>query len=628
MFNKSIAYKLSIYISLAVIGVFLIFITASYFFNQNLLSNNIKNKAIAMSNEINGIVNKNTTITRDVAMNISEQIIYYSRNNDSELILRMVMEKYPMLNAIHISLDSSLAIQNSYYFIGREGSKINYEQGNSLIYNCTNEIDILKQVNKLKSAGWTDAYRCDSENDVVVAFYCPVFDDEKQIVGQVYCELSLSELNKNINQMGIGERGFAFIVNRNGDYITHPIKEWILARNLNELPNKIVKRRKIDIDSILEGKQSGSAVVYPEILNYEKSWVYYTPTNENRWFLIFIMPYNELFNELYIQTLRMLFFAVIGIIIIYFIISYISNKLIEPLSSVTTQLNKLSHPGGKESSKNEVKQVADSLNSLKTWFEKYRTNQEQEELKNYRRRQDLIQASEIQQSLIKTDFSTFAEGNNIDLYAFYKPARVVSGDLFDYFFIDEDNLAITVGDVSGKGVPAAIFMSIAQTIIKNNALFKRAKTIVNKANQDLCTDNTHQFFLTLFLGILNVKKGEFNYCNAAHTISLILKPDGSIIELNQTHGLPLGLYIDRNYKDSKIKLDEGDKLILYTDGVSELLNEDKTQFGIERLKETLEQYKDLGPEDLVMQIEKSLEFYRGNTPQSDDICVFVIEYTP
>ena len=626
MFNKSIAYKLSIYISLAVIGVFLIFITTSYFFNQELLRDNIKNRAIGMSSKINGLVNQNATMTREVALIISEQIIYYSRNNDADLLLEMVMKKNPFLNAIHINLNSSLNAPAGYYFIGRESGSLNYRQSDSMIINCENEKEILTRVNKKEKKGWTEPYQCDTENDIVVAFYCPVFNGKNQTVGQVYCELSLSEINESINQMNIGERGFAFIVTRHGDYITHPIKEWILTRNVNTLSTKVVNQKKIDIPAMLQSNESGTAIVYPEILNYEKSWVYYTPTNQNRWFLIFIMPYNELFSELYIQTLRMLLFAVIGIIIIYFIISYISNKLIEPLSSVTTQLNNLSGPGSKESTQNEVKQVADSLIYLKTWFEKYRTTQEQEELKNYRRRQDLMQASEIQQSLIKTEFPAFPNRNDIDLYAIYRPARVVSGDLFDYFFVDDENLIFTIGDVSGKGVPAAIFMSIAQTIIKNNTSFKKAKNIVNKANYDLCTNNIHQFFVTLFLGILNVKTGRLNYCNAAHTASFILKRDGSLTKLDQTHGLPLGLYKDKKYKNSKIELDVGDKIILYTDGVTEMLNENKMQFGVDRFKKILVPLKELGPEELVKRIEKSLDTYRGNTAQSDDICVFVIEY--
>ncbi len=629
MFDKSIAYKLSIYISLAVIGVFIIFIIASYFFNQRLLRENLENRAIGMSSKINGVITKNVTVTREITLNISEQVVYYNQNDDVDKLLTMVLEKYPFINAVHVFIDSANVSDSRYFYAGRSGGDVVYDESEELIYNCPKKQEIFQRIHKSEGKNWTEPYRCgEKKNNIAVAYYCPVNaeNENNEPVGLVYCELSLSEMNETINQMDFGQNGYAFIVNKNGDYITHPNPDFILNQNLYNLSEKVVDQQKNSVTEILNDNEAGSTIAYPEILDYDKSWVYYAPTNNNRWILIFIVPYNELFSELYVETLRMLFFAVIGIIIIYFIITYISNRLIQPLSSVTGQLNKLSRPGAKQSTKNEVKQVADSLNYLKLWFEKYKITQEQEELKSHRRRQDLMQASEIQQSLIKTDFPAFPDRDDINLYALYKPARVVSGDLFDYFFTDDENLVFTIGDVSGKGVPAAIFMSIAQTIIRNNASFKKAKNIVSKSNHDLCTNNIHQFFVTLFLGILNVKKGELNYCNAAHTISFILKKDGSLTELNQTHGLPLGLYTDKKYKDSKIEIESGDKIILYTDGVNELLNKNRMQFGTDQFKENLVSLKELGPEKLVKQIEKSLEIYIGDTPQSDDICVFVIEY--
>ena len=630
MINKSIAYKLSIYISLAVIGIFLIFIIASYFFNQNLLRENIEHRAIGLSSKINTVINQDVSVTQEVALNISEQAIYYAKNNDVEMLLSLVMEKYPFINAIHLSIDSSVSITNHEFVLSRNIEELNFMKSNQKIYNCSSELTIFKEIENIDEPGWTEPYRCQRNDVEIVAFYCPVYNygdkAERKSLGKVICELSLTDLNQSINNLSPGERGYAFLVDKRGKYITHPDKRRILTQNIFNLSEKIVDTDEVNIAAIFSNNQTGSGIVYPEILNYEKSWVYYTPINHNRWYLIFILPYNELFTPLYVETLKMLFFAVIGIIIIYFIITYITGKLVEPLSSVTSQLNKLSRSGAKESTNNEVKQVAESLNYLRSWFENYKISQEQEELRNHRRRQDLMQASEIQQSLIKTDFSAFGRKTNIDLFALYKPARVVSGDLFDYFFVDDDNLIFTIGDVSGKGVPAAIFMSIAQTIIKNNASYKKAKNIVTKANQDLCTNNMHQFFVTLFLGILNVKKGELNYCNAAHTKSFILKKNGIITELNQSHGLPLGLYTDKNYKDSKIELNEGDKIILYTDGVTDLLDDNKQRFGAERLKKSLVPLNELGPEELVAQIENTLDGFRGNAPQSDDICVFVIEY--
>jgi sigma-B regulation protein RsbU (phosphoserine phosphatase) len=230
--------------------------------------------------------------------------------------------------------------------------------------------------------------------------------------------------------------------------------------------------------------------------------------------------------------------------------------------------------------------------------------------------------------LIKTTFPAFPNRTDLDLYAIYKPARVVSGDLFDYFLIDNENLVFTIGDVSGKGIPAAIFMSVAQTIIRSKADGKSSKKIVTKSNIELSTSNHHQYFLTLFLGVLNLRTGILNYCNAAHDFPYILKPDGKITELNEAHGLPLGLYPDKEYKESKIKIEKGDTIILYTDGVTELLNEQKIQFGSGRLKEKLQILGNLPPTEIVSSLEKDLEDFRGDHPQADDICLFAIKYKP
>ncbi|MGM0408818.1 MAG: SpoIIE family protein phosphatase [Bacteroidota bacterium] len=631
MFNKSIAYRLSIYISLAVIGVFLIFILASYFFNQKLLRESIENKAISLSSKINGQISRNTAVTREVTLNISEQVVYYSKNNDTEKLLSLVMRKYPFINAIHVKLDSAITVAEHNFFMGRVGDSLVFESGESEINNCQNENGIFKTI-KQDESGWTEPYRCNETNSFIVSFYCPVTVEEensrKRSAGFVFCELSLSELNEIINNIDIGGNGYAFITTKEGEYITHPNEEWILNQNIYSLPSKVIDLNNVDISGILSNNESSSAIAYPEILDYEKSWVYFTPTNKNRWFLIFVMPYNELFNELYFLTLQMLFFAVLGIILIYFIITFISNRLIEPLSAVTSQLNKFSRSGDKGAPKtlNEVKQLSDSLAYLKSWFEKYRLSQDQEEIRSYRRKQDLMQAYEIQQSLIKTDFPAFPERNDIDLHAIYKPAGSIGGDLFDYFFIDKNNLLFTIGDVSGKGIPAAIFMSIAQTIIKTNTSLKKAKNIVARVNNDLSTNNQHQFFLTLFLGILNVENGELNYCNAAHTTAFILKQDGKITELGQSHGLPLGIYSDIEYKDAKVKLDTGDKIILYTDGLNELTNADKKLFGIERFKTQMAELRNSSPGKMLAQLEKNLDSFQRGTTQNDDICVFIIEY--
>lgn len=634
MFNKSIAYRLSIFISIAVIAVFISFIAANYLFNRMLMRENLENKAIGMSMEVNSLINKYIITTKEITNNLTDLIIYYSKNQDAELLLTNVMNEYPFLNAIHVMIDSAIPLPFNNYYIFQKNGNLTFEQGKDTNFFCPNEQKMFVRIRELNTSGWTEPYRCIEKGNLVVSYFNPIWnyneDGTKIIAGHVISEISLLELNVAINQMKIGDRGYAFLVNKNGDYITHPDESRILNKNVYELHEKILDRKKINISEIFSAGKTGSAIIFPEILNFEKSWVYYTPINENRWFLIFIMPYREIFADLYRFTIRMIIFAFLGILFISIIVNYIAKKQIEPLSDLTSKLSEFSAPkaDGIEISKNEVKKVADSLEYLKARFEQYRIAREEEELKSLRRKQDLMQASEIQQSLIKTTFPAFPERKDIDLYAIYKPAREISGDLFDYFFVDDENLVFTIGDVSGKGIPAAIFMSVAQTIIKNHASYKKAKNIVNKANIELCTSNQHQYFLTLFLGVLNIKKGELNFCNAAHNFPYILKPDGKIVELKLSHGLPLGLYPDKGYKDAKVKLEPGDTIVLYTDGVTEMVNDRKIQFGSDRFKENLRKFEGLPPSEIVQRLNKKLESFKGEAAQADDICLFVIKYTP
>lgn len=638
MINKSIAYRLSIYISLAVISVFLAFIFISYLFNRNLLKENIENKAISLSSNVIMRVEKYVVSTEEITSNISEQVIYYGQNDKAELLLSNMLEKYQFLNAIHVSINpevSDVLFHN--YQCYRDNDSVWVKKSNTPIYGCQMEKLKVDEVARMNGPNWTEPFRCPRNKNVIVAYNSPIQiigdDGKEHIVGNVVCELSLLKLNDSINSIKLGtDNGYAFLISKNGDYITHPNKEWILTRNIFTLSDKVYDKNKIDIKEILKEKKDGSVQAYSEVFNFKRTWVYYAPIKENGWLLIFNIPYDDLFQPLYLNMLRLLFISVIGILIIFFIITFITNKLVEPLSNITSQLRKFSNLSGAEDfaseTLNEVKVVSDSLNYLKSWYEKYKAEQKRELKKNHRQTEDLMQASEIQQSLIKTTFPAFPNRSDIDLYAIYKPARIVSGDLFDYFFIDDKNLVITIGDVSGKGVPAAIFMSVAQTIIKSNATFKKAKTIVNKANLELYTNNQHQFFLTLFLGVLNTETGVMHYCNAAHTPTFILKPNGNIVELDQSHGLPLGLYPDKEYSDSKIEIEYGDTLILYTDGVTEIQDENNFLFGEERFKENVSYLAGQSPEDIANRIEKSLSVYKGKARQSDDISFLILKYCP
>ena len=631
MFNKSIAYRLSIFISLAVISVFIAIIIISYLFNRNNLKENIEDKAFGLSAEVIMEVDKQLVSSREIASNISEQILFFEQYKSSDKLILGMMNKYPFLNGIHVSIDSGIPFfSNQNYCSYRKNDSIIFETHEEKFYHCITEKKIVEDIALTNKPGWTEVFHCSRNFNMIVSYYSPILlkNENNKKIGYVICEVSIDNLNDILNGTDVGNNGFAFLLAKDGRFITHPIKEYVLNKNFFSASEASINQKKNNIKEILYQGLSGSLIAYPEFLDKKKHRIHYTRLEEIEWTVIFAMPYDELFEPLYISILKMLFISVIGIIIIFLMIKYITDRLVEPLSEVTAELKEFSNIAGenKINSLDEIKLVSESLNFMKLWYKKFKVRELQEAKKNKLHTQDMLQASEIQQSMINTDFSTLSKINEIDLFAIYKPLRIVSGDLFDYFFVDDDHLIFTMGDVSGKGVPAAFFMIVAQTIIKNNASFKSARTIVQKTNNKLHTTNQHQFFLTLFLGVLNIKTGVLDFCNAAHTPTYILKLNGDIIELSQSHGLPLGLYHNKQYSNSKITLEKGDSIILYTDGITELQNENKIHFGNERFVENLRHLIDCEPENMVNRIEKSLDIYRGKAAQNDDIALMCIKY--
>jgi sigma-B regulation protein RsbU (phosphoserine phosphatase) len=634
MFNKSIAYRLSVYISLAVIGVFLAFIVITYLFNSNIIKKTIENEAINQGTKALMLGEKHLISSREITSNVSNQALFFVQHNEMDFFVSQLMMKYPYLNAMHIDIDSGVPnILNRHFHFYRSSDSILIQNKDELIYCCKNEERMFEEIMAGENPGWTEVFYCERNKNQVVGYYSPIRirlgENDLVKVGSVITELSLSDLNDTINSLRIGKKdGYAFLVSKDGTYLTHPNEEWILNRNLFTIKKEEYEITQDGINDLLKNGETGSVIAYPEYLNFQKSWVHYTPIKETGWTLFFVVPYNELFVPLYLLVLRMLFFSVLGILVIFFIVTYISNKLIQPLSTVTTQLKKFSSFSNEPDSgtRNEVQLVSESLNYLKSWYEKFEVTQNQEQQLNSQRKQDLLEASEIQMSLINTDFSAFTNREDIDLHAIYKPARIVSGDLFDFFFLDEDNLFFSIGDVSGKGISAAFFMSVAQTLIKGNSKLKSPGNIVAGTNNDLFTVNQHQFFLTLFVGVLNLKTGVLKYCNAAHTPTLILNSKGEVNDLNSSHGMPLGLYPNKEYEEAFVSLEPGSSLILYSDGVTEMQDSDKNHFGTERFYQILGEHKNIQPKKLIEEIEKELDLFKGKMKQADDVTIMVLQF--
>ena len=240
--------------------------------------------------------------------------------------------------------------------------------------------------------------------------------------------------------------------------------------------------------------------------------------------------------------------------------------------------------------------------------------------------QDLNVAREIQQAILPKNFPPFPQQNNFDIYASMVAAREVGGDFYDFFMIDEGRLGFVIGDVSGKGVPAAIFMAVSRTLIRATGLKGvPASECLYYVNNLLCNESVSSMFVTVFYGILNTLTGTVDYVNAGHNPPYLLSSSG-IQKVALTNGLVLGALENIAFKSGKFTLNPGEKLFLYTDGVTEAFNTAEVAYGEENLENFLLGRMDFPIEELIRESFEDVNAFTDGAPQSDDITLLAVAY--
>ena len=240
---------------------------------------------------------------------------------------------------------------------------------------------------------------------------------------------------------------------------------------------------------------------------------------------------------------------------------------------------------------------------------------------------ELNVATQIQADMLPRIFPAFPEREEFDVYATMNPAKEVGGDFYDFFLVDDDHLAVVIADVSGKGVPAALFMVIAKTLIKNHAQNQEAPgTVFTQTNEQLCEGNDAGLFVTGWMGVLEISTGKFVYVNAGHNPPLLKRAGGTFEWLKSRPGFVLAGMEGVRYRENTLQLEPGDRLYLYTDGVTEATNSREELFGDERLQNALNEYMDLPVEQFLPKIKECIDAFVGDADQFDDITMLALDY--
>ena len=239
---------------------------------------------------------------------------------------------------------------------------------------------------------------------------------------------------------------------------------------------------------------------------------------------------------------------------------------------------------------------------------------------------ELNMATEIQASMLPSNFPAFPEREEFDLYASMDPAKEVGGDFYDFFLIDDDHLGVVIADVSGKGVPAALFMMISKTVVQNFAMLGiGAAEVLKRANDALCAQNKMEMFVTTWIGILELSTGKMTCASAGHEYPAICR--GGKFELfKDKHGFVLGGMEGARYRDYELQLEPGDKIFVYTDGVPEATSANTELFGTDRMLDALNSAPGASPKETLRVVRAAVDEFVGAAPQFDDLTMLCVEY--
>ena len=241
--------------------------------------------------------------------------------------------------------------------------------------------------------------------------------------------------------------------------------------------------------------------------------------------------------------------------------------------------------------------------------------------------QTLKLARNIQMGLLPKQFPPFPDKSQFEIYASIEPAVEVGGDFYDFFLIDDEHLCLVIGDVSGKGIPAALFMAVAKTLIKAYTIGNYSSDeILFKVNNELCEENEQEMFVTIFHGILNIHTGELRYSNGGHNPPYILYSDGTFGGMESTGGMALGVMEDVKYGLKKIRLSKKDTIYLYTDGVNETMDGDGNEFSYDRLENFFTDIKSSSATEMTKMTMETINRFINDAPQSDDITIMALKY--
>jgi len=479
---------------------------------------------------------------------------------------------------------------------------------------------------KKEKTVWTVPYYDDAgTNSLMTTVGAGIYDDNGRFVGMSTVDWQIQSMVDRLSGIRPTVNSFVLLASPKDDYIissTYMKGTEEGGASLGNLP-WYGELRFTDGDDVTMSRFTEGGVEY---MSFSRLFA-------NGWLFSVQIPVGEIFAE--IESRNNLFSVIIAVsfFILLALAAYLLSWLINrPLGKLTSGVAELGrgdlHKQIEIHTKDEFGTLAAAFNKMTVELQEYINNLARVTAEKERIDAELNVATQIQSAMLPCIFPPFPDSAEFDIYATMVPAKEVGGDFYDFFLIDENRLAVVIADVSGKGVPAALFMVITKTLIKSNALSGQApREVFETVNNLLCENNEAGMFVTAFMGILDIPTGIFTYVNAGHNLPLLKHGGGQFAWLPVRSGFVLAGMEGISYEQDEIQLSPGDTVFLYTDGVTEAVDGENNLFTAARLLAASNLCRDSGPKELLLSVKGEIDKFAGGAEQADDITMLALKIT-
>ena len=527
------------------------------------------------------------------------------------------------------------------------------EDGSYIPYNATDRY-WYRQAAEAGELVFSDVEFDHRTGALCVTCSMPVYGRDGELLGVAGADLYLDEMQQTLVDSSSGS-GFLLVVNQDGHVIESPVNQGIFRVMNSAVAADLRKSEDKALAALVQDAMKGKTDVRLVPLQYGSYYMIGVPIESVGWTLI--AAYSERDAEEPVRRLqadyqaiqkeavsayrsrsaqgRTLMWVILGVLLVALLTgaAVLGKRIVKPLNTITKRIAAFSRTNMEFKMEDdyltgdEVEELARSFADISHKTVEYLEEVKRVTAEKERIGAELSLATQIQVAMLPHIIPAFPDRKDFDVIGSMDPAKEVGGDFFDYFLIDDDHLGLVIADVSGKGVPAALFMMASKIILQSVAMLGGSPgEILTKTNQAICSNNEAQMFVTVWVGILELSTGKLTCSNAGHEYPVFKKPGGSFELYKDRHGFVIGGMEGTKYREYEIYLEPGAKLFVYTDGVPEATDADQQLFGTDRMVEALNMDPDAEPMDVLKNVRRAVDAFVKEAEQFDDLTMLCLEY--